>query len=153
MIRKPLDVDALVAELSPELLPDVVTDIVSIIGYPKTLKMLQVLGGLDFAMPTGEKGGPSATLLINAVGHNEAQLLMQAFGGERLYIPRCISAFVRLNNQEFCRDVSRMVSRGETQKAAIRLYAPQYGFSERWAYTVLSEESKRADMQLSLFDN
>ena len=153
MIRKPLDIDALVAELSPELLPDVVTDIVSIIGYPKTLQLLQALGGLDFAMPTGEKTGPSATLLTNAVGSDAAKLLMQAFGGERLYIPRCISAFVQLNNQSFCRDVRRMVEGGQTQKAAIHLYAPQYGFSERWAYTVLREESKRADVQLSLFDN
>ena len=153
MIRKPLDIDDLVAELSPELLPDVVTDIVTLIGYPKTLKLLQVLGGLEFAMPTGDKVGPSATLLANAIGIDEAKLLMQAYGGERLYIPRCVTAFIQLNNQQFCRDVQKMVDSGEKQKTAIHRYAPQYGFSERWAYTVLREENKRADVQLSLFDN
>lgn len=153
MSNTPLDIDALVAELLPELLPDVVIDIAALVGYKTALKLVQALGGIDFAMPSGETGGHASMLLTNAVGVDAAKLLIKAYGGERVYIPRCQSAFTQMRNQEFRRSVMAMVANGETQKAAIRLYAPQYGFTERWAYTVLSEESKRADPQLSLFDN
>ena len=152
MSTKPLDIDALVNELLPELLPDIVNAISVLIGYRSALKLIQAIGGINLLMPTGELHSSTAALLINAVGDDDALTLMKAYGGERLYIPRCHAAMTQLRNQEFCKHVAMMVANGDTQTAAIHLYAPQYGFTERWAYVVLRAESNRADTQLSLFD-
>ena len=152
MSQKPLDIEALVNELLPELLPDIVVDISNLIGYKTTLLLVQELGGIDFAMPTGDMGSASELRLIKAVGTEAPKVLIQAYGGERIYIPRCQAAFNQLRYQEFRIDIGKAVASGEMQKSAIQRLAPQYGFTERWAYTVLSEENKRADAQLSLFD-
>ncbi len=152
MSTKPLDIDALVNELLPELLPDIVNAISVLIGYRSALKLIQAIGGIDLVVPTGELRSGTAVLLINAVGDDDALTLMKAYGGERLYIPRCHAAMTQLRNQEFCKHIAMMVANGDTQTAAIHLYAPQYGFTERWAYVVLRAESRRTDTQLSLFD-
>lgn len=151
MSTKPLDIDALVNELLPELLPDIVNAISVLIGYRSALKLIQAIGGIDLVVPTGELRSGTAVLLINAVGDDDALTLMRAYGGERLYIPRCHAAMTQLRNQEFCKHIAMMVANGDTQTAAIHLYAPQYGFTERWAYVVLRAESRRTDTQLSLF--
>lgn len=153
MSTKPLDIDALVNELLPELLPDIINDISNLIGYKTALKLVQAFGGVDFAMPVGATDSIALDKLVAVIGADAAKQLTQVYGGDDVYIPRCHAALIQLRNQEFCRSVMAMVANGETQTAAIHLYAPQYGFTERWAYTVLSEESKRADTQLSLFDN
>lgn len=152
MSHKPLDIDALVNELLPELLPDIVVDISNLIGYKTTLLLVQELGGNDFAMPTGDMGSASEQRLINAVGVDAAKQLIQAYGGDRIYIPRCQAAFNQLRYQEFRIDIVKAVANGEMQKTAIQRLAPKYGFTERWAYTVLAEETKRSDAQMSLFD-
>lgn len=151
MSTKPLDIDALVNELLPELLPDIVNHISALIGYRSALKLIQAIGGIDLVVPTGELNSSTAVLLINAVGDDDALTLMQAYGGERLYIPRCHAAMTQLRNKSFCQSVASAVTSGTTQTAAIHQYAPQYGFTERWAYVVLSAESRRADPQLNLF--
>ena len=145
-------IDALVNELLPELLPEVVTDISELIGYSNALKLVKALGGIDFAMPTGDTTGRYQDMLITAVGDDAANKLMKRYGGERLYIPNCHSAFTQLRNQEFRNEVTKAVANGELQIAAIHRLGPMYGFCERWAYTVLSKENKRHDKQLSLFN-
>ena len=152
MSQKPLNIEALVNELLPELLPEVVLDIAELVGYKTALQLVQALGGIDFAMPTGDADSYREQQLINAVGVEAAELIIKRYGGERLYIPRCQAAFIQLRNQEFRQAVMMAVANGETQTTAIHRYAPQYGFTERWAYTVLAEENKRADTQLSLFN-
>ncbi|MGP4950732.1 Mor transcription activator family protein [Psychrobacter sp. T6-1] len=151
MSHKSLDIDALVEELKPELLPDVVVDISNLIGYKATIKLVQAVGGLDFAVPMGDKRCPARTLLTNAVGKHATDILINCYGGERVYIPRCHAAFNQLRYSEFRRDVAKMVAGGAYQKTAIHHYAPLYGFTERWAYTVLAEET-RSDAQMRLFD-
>lgn len=153
MSTKKRDIDALVNELLPELLPDIVNNISALIGYRSTLKLIQSIGGIDLVVPTGELKSSTAEMLINSVGKHDALTLMKAYGGERLYIPRCHVAMIQLRNQEFYKKVTSMVAAGDTQTAAIHLYAPQHGFTERWAYVVLAAERSRACTQLSLFDN
>ena len=145
-------IDALVTELLPELLPEVIINISELIGYPTTLKLVQALGGIDFAMPLSDRTGHYQQMLVNAVGAEAASKLMKHYGGERIYIPNCHSAFAQLRNQEFRDEVMAAVARGELQKAAIQRLGPKYGFCERWAYTVLRKENKRHDQQLSLFN-
>lgn len=146
-------IDALVDELLPELLPDIVTDIANLVGYTAALKLVQAFGGVDFAMPVGATDSAALDKLVAVVGADAAHKLTRVYGGDDVYIPRCHTAMTQLRHKEFCKQVAQMVAAGDTQTAAIHLYAPQYGFTERWAYVVLSAERSRADTQLSLFDN
>ena len=145
-----INIDDLVNEMTPEQLPDVITDIAELIGCDKTVKLLQRLGGIDFAMPRGSQDSQRAKLLIDILGKDAADQLMQRFGGARLYIPRCHTACLWLRNQEFVNKIELAVASGSTQTAAIQKYAPQYGFTERWAYQILSN-AKKYDNQPDLF--
>lgn len=138
--------EALVHELLPDLLPDVVVEIAELIGYPKTLKLIHALGGLDFYMPKSFDNH-HADLLAQTLG-DDAQVLIERFGGERIYIPRCQAAFIQIRNWEFTREVAWRTANGDSQQAAIQHLAPQYGFSERWAYKILAENEQR---QFGLF--
>lgn len=139
-------IDAAVAGFLPELLPDVVVEIAELIGYPKTLKLIRALGGLDFYMPKCFDNR-YADLLVETLGE-EAEMLMQRFGGERIYIPRCHAAFVQIRNWEFVREVDWRISQGYGRQAVIQQLAVKYGFSERWAYKILAERQER---QFGLF--
>lgn len=139
-------IDAAVAEFLPELLPDVVVEIAELIGYPKTLKLIRALGGLDFYMPKSFDNR-YADLLTEMLG-DKAWVLMQRFGGERIYIPRCHAAFIQIRNWEFAREVDWQISQGYGRQAVIQKLAIKYGFSERWAYKILAERQER---QFGLF--
>lgn len=146
MTQKEDWIDAAVAEFLPRLLPDVVVEIAELIGYPKTLKLIHALGGLDFYMPKSFDNR-HADLLAQTLG-DDAQVLIERFGGERIYIPRCQAAFIQIRNWEFAREVAWRTANGDSQQAAIQHLAPQYGFSERWAYKILSETQQT---QIDLF--
>ena len=145
-----INIDDLVNEMTLEQLPDVITDIAVVIGYDKTVKLVQRLGGIDFAMPTGSQDSSRAKILVDTIGSAATEQLMKRFGGARLYIPRCHAACLWLRNQEFVTAIEMAVARGSTQTAAIQKYAPQYGFTERWAYQILSN-AKKDDNQPDLF--
>lgn len=145
-----INIDDLVNEMTPEQLPDVITDIAEVIGYDKTVKLVQRLGGIDFATPRGSQDSQRAKLLIDILGNEAAEQLMKRFGGARLYIPRCHAACLWLRNHEFVAAIEMAVASGSTQTAAIQKYAPQYGFTERWAYQILSN-AKKDDNQPDLF--
>lgn len=145
-------INALVNELLPELLPEIVMNISDLTSYRAALKLVQAFGGIKFAMPLGDRDSKYYQKLIDAIGHDDAKTLIKNYGGDLIYIPCCHAALIQLRNQEFRNAVVAAVTDGAIQTAAIHLYAPQFGFTERWAYKVLSEENKRYDRQLNLFN-
>lgn len=144
MSHTPLDIDALVNELQPELLPEVVVTISDVIGYRATLQLITQLGGIEFVVPRLEcapnRSRRYRDMVVDVIGDELANRLFDLFGGERLYLPRCHAAFIKLRNIEFAKQVAQAVARGELQAAVIQRLAPQYGFTERWAFTVLASE-------------
>ena len=151
-----VNIDDLVNEMTPEQLPDVITDIAALIGYSNALLIVQSLGGIDFNIPKGSNESRRAQTLVDIVGQEAAHKIMKAFGGAKLYIPRCQAAMTYVRNKEFCAAIDLAKARGMSQTAAIEKYAPQHGFSERWAYVVLSRrdvsfDDVSSDGQMSLF--
>ncbi|MDO5770388.1 MAG: Mor transcription activator family protein [Psychrobacter sp.] len=152
-----MDIDKLVDEMTPEQLPDVITDIAALIGYSNALLIVQNLGGVDFNIPKGgNENSRRAQTLVDIVGQEAADKIMKAFGGAKLYIPRCQAALIFVRNKEFRTAIEMAVASGMSQTAALEQYAPQFGFSERWAYVVLSRrdvsfDDVSSDGQMSLF--
>lgn len=132
-----------------QLLPEVVLDIADVIGMVATKSLIATLGGLDFAIPRGVENSKREQLIVQAVGRDAADKLMAAYGGARLYIPRCDDAFRALRNRQFREAVLAAVNRGMSQKEAIQYHAPRFGFSERLAYKILGQKlSDSKQMQL-----
>jgi hypothetical protein len=143
-------IDALVDELKPELLPEIIVNISDLIGYKAALKLINAFGGIRFEIPQGVQASRYFDALVVAIGADATEKLTRTYGGDMVYIPCCHIAFIKLRNVEFKQEVTLAVARGEVQTAVIHRLAPQYGFTERWAYKVLAAES--AIDQLDLFD-
>ncbi len=90
-----------------ELLPDTVRQIVGVIGFDATQKLIERFGGARFPIGKGVRrdGERRLSMLREVIGEDRAQELVKHFGGEdTLVIPavrrRCVSgatgAFMRI---------------------------------------------------------
>lgn len=124
-----------------DLLPDTVIDIIEVIGYEATRRLIENLGGNDFEIPHGKTLSARRRRLIDAIGNEAAHELMDVYGGASVYIPRCTAALTALRNQQFRTAVAMEMDLGSSQVMAIQKLAPVYGFTERWAYEILRERA------------
>lgn len=121
-------------------LPAVMIEIAQLIGYDQAYLLVKAIGGTDFAIPRGCEDSMRARQLIAAIGQEDARILMEIYGGSRLYIPRCHLALTELRNQAFFAAIEQDMALGSSQSAAIQAQAPRFGFSERWAYQLLNKK-------------
>ncbi len=139
MKDKTVDIANLANELSLELLPTIIVEIANLVGMSKTMQLVQAFGGTDLTMPIGVENSMTEQALISAVGEETAQLLMENYGGDRLYIPRCEVALRDLRNNRLMAELKQAVMNGMSQTKAIRRLAIQYELSERRIYELLKE--------------
>lgn len=132
------------------LLPQAVLELVDVIGYEASIKLVQTFGGLDVHVPVGRLESGNLARLNETIGELAAEALMAVYGGARLYVPKCDAALIALRNQRFCQAVEEAVSLGESKKAAIQALAVEFGITERWGYDILAR-AKAATAQQSLF--
>lgn len=128
------------------LLPAIVIEIAELIGLPNALTLCEKLGGLDFDVPVHETAR-HAEWLVSLVGKTATIAMIERFAGERIYIPRCHDYMIAIRNQSFIDAVHGMMEKGVKQKQAIQQLAPQFGFTERWAYEILGR-SKTTQIDL-----
>lgn len=128
------------------LLPAIVIEIAELIGLPNALILCEKIGGLDFDM-TAQETSRYANLLVSLIGKTATMAMIERFAGERIYIPRCHDYMIAIRNQSFIDAVHGMMEKGVKQKHAIQQLAPQYGFTERWAYEILGR-SKTTQIDL-----
>ena len=122
-----------------EQVPESILEIADVIGYEKTLLLVDRLGGLDFSVPVGSKESYNKQMLINAIGEDSALTFMKYYGGARVYIPRCQTALISMRNKKFYSDIKTAVEKGESKSFAVQSLSHEYGFSERWGYKLLSK--------------
>lgn len=133
-----------------EHLPPSMIEIVDVVGWPAALKLIEKLGGVDYAVPAGKRLAVSEQLLIDAIGKPAAEAMMAVFGGSRLYIPRCSAAMIQLRNMQICAEIDRLITEGMTQKAAIQYLTTEFGVTERRIYEILRMQSETSSPQLKL---
>ncbi len=129
----------LATELSHDLLPDIIVEIANLVGMSKTMQLVQAFGGTNLPMPIGVENSMTEQALISAVGEETAELLMESYGGDRLYIPRCEVALRDWRNNRLIAELKQAVMNGISQTRAIRQLAIQYELSERRIYELLKE--------------
>lgn len=128
------------------LLPATVIEIAELIGLPNALILCEHLGGLEFLVPV-DKTQQNAQLLVSLIGKTATMAIIEHFSGGRIYIPRCHDYMIAIRNQSFVDAVHGMMEKGVKQKQAIQQLAPQFGFTERWAYEILGR-SKTSQIDL-----
>ncbi len=136
-------------------LPDIVKDILALIGFPATVKLLDVIGGTTFPVGKGRQASGEARmeLLVSTVGQDNADKLAQHFGGDILYIPRCERALKELRNRHFVADVDRLRDGGKSLLWIMTELCPKYGISDRLAYYILERaRQQNSGVQRSLFE-
>ena len=115
------------------LLNDTIRDIIDLIGLDATTRLVEHLGGTSF------RDSRRLRILQEILGADQISALLEIYGGAQLYIPRCDAALRALRNARFRAEVQGAVAAGNSQKMAVQLLAPKYGFSERRAYDILKE--------------
>ena len=135
------------------LLPESVRQIADLIGYPATEKLLQAFGGTTFPVGKGMRamGASRAELLRQTVGDDNALLLAKNFGGEVLYLPRCDRALRELRNRAFITEFNSMRCGGLSSLRVMTELCPKYGFSDRFAWRLLSQDKTVILQQNELF--
>lgn len=123
------------------LLPEPVQRIAELIGFPATARLLQTLGGTTFPIGKGLRvlGAQRVRMLKNAIGEDNARILMHHFGGEVLYLSRCDSALRALRNQSFICEYESLRKQGVSSLLAMTELCPKYGFSDRFAWGLLAQ--------------
>lgn len=137
-----------------DFLPESVKQIADLIGYPQTVRLLKTFGGTTFPMGRGARafGAPRWVLLRELIGEKNAELIVNNFIGEVLYLPRCDRALRELRNRSFIDDYQQLQNQGSAPSTAVTLLCAKYGFSDRLAWRLLAEKKAVQDnQQKSLF--
>lgn len=123
------------------LLPEVVIELISLIGYAKAEALISAIGGITWKVGTGsrQKGNRRGEVLKELIGLETARIIEHHFGGEPLYIPRCDRALREWRNREFIREHNELVASGESSRFARITLCPKYGVTDRWAQKLLSQ--------------
>lgn len=124
-------------------LPESIKEIVEIIGFPATEKLVNQLGGSDFLFA---QQGKYADKLIEVLGQEDAQKLLNYFSKygarEMFYIPRCDSAIRILRNQRFVREFHDFCQENAvSRRMAMVEICPKYGISTRYGWELVRNET------------
>jgi hypothetical protein len=125
------------------LLPDVVQVLIRLIGLPAVVRLVEQLGGTTFpvALRKSRLGEIRYEALSEVVGSDAADAITKHFGGDSLYIPRCVTALRELMHRKI-RDEFDVMTREHSALHAVAKLAVRYRLSDRHIWRVL----KRPDM-------
>lgn len=136
-------------DTATDMLPEQIKELVCLIGLTATLTLVDKFGGLSFEMPhsTNTKNGK---WLVRELGADIAQVLIDHYHGDKLYINNCDALRVYLRNRSLVGAILACMETGTSQHRAVQETAPVFGITERRAYDILKEmTSDKA--QLNLF--
>ncbi|RQV04183.1 DNA transposition protein [Burkholderia cenocepacia] len=133
-------------------LPDFVRLLVRLIGMPKTVMLIEKLGGTTFpvAKRLSRQGEVRYQLLAEVVGVEAADRLTEHFGGEPLYIPTCAKA-VRLARDRRIRADFDTITREHSSLYAVVKLVQRNKLSDRQIWRILKQEDPPSSRQVSLF--
>lgn len=126
--------------LSEAALPAAAREIAALVGLPKTLQLVERLGGTTFPMPKRATriGEMRYTLLAEVVGVEAAAVLCQHYGGTNLYVPRCATALRRARDAEIVAAFDA-VSKNRSANTVVAELALKYRLSDRRVWLILKE--------------
>lgn len=90
-------------------LPQSARDLITQIGLPATVALIQAMPGVRFPVPRGENNNPDGAArfaqLVEIVGYEATLVLVQNYGNDRgLYVPSCKKAILRARDRQIIAD-------------------------------------------------
>lgn len=134
-----------------ELLPPVVLEMVDLVGFDVTEKIIRHFGGVCFLFSDGSIYFPRLKALI---GSENATTLRRYFKSEEVYIPRCDVALRTLRNTRLVNEfLIKTQVEGKSGRAAMFDLCPKYALSDRQAWEIVRDAQRRSPLatQSSLF--
>lgn len=132
------------------LLPEAVLDMIDVIGFEAAEKLVKSLGGVTFFIGKGVQNTPRLKMLEAVIGVDATLALIEVFGGDSVYIPRCDAALRHLRNQRLISDVNEAVANGTSISMALLELCPKYGISDRLAWDILNAKKDTQIRQQTL---
>lgn len=128
------------------LLPPMARLLITVIGLRATTELVRVAGGTTIAIPLRETRAGEARYesIVELIGPDAADSLVQNFGGEAIYIPRCHVALTECVYREIRRSFDH-ITRGTSSVQAVATLATRYGYSDRHIWSIL-KMSDRSDV-------
>ncbi|MEE6042751.1 Mor transcription activator family protein [Avibacterium paragallinarum] len=134
-----------------DCLPPVVLEMVDLVGFDVTEKIIRHFGGVCFLFSDGAMYFPK---LKSLVGLEHATALRQYFKSEEVYIPRCEVALRTLRNIRLVNDfLIKTQVEGKSGRAAMLELCPKYALSDRQAWEIVRNAQRHSPLatQSSLF--
>lgn len=134
-------------------LPESAQNLVRLIGMPKTLRLVDHLGGTTFPVAKGltRMGQARYELLAEVVGMDAADTLTAEYGGEPLYIPNCKDALRRVRDRGIHSRFDALVKAGYSANGAVAELAREHKLSDRRIWDILKVLPERQEVQSSMF--
>lgn len=122
------------------LLPEAVQHLVALIGIAAVVRLVEQMGGTTFpvALRRSRLGEIRYEQLSEVVGPDAADQITKHFGGENLYIPRCVDA-VREARDRKLRDDFDAITKQHSAITAVAQLAIRYKMSDRHVWRVLKQ--------------
>lgn len=101
-------------------------------------RVLHAYGGQDLRVPRQE---PKRDSPLRRLGLRCLRKLMAAFGGTRVYVPRCNALLGELRQREIIEGFSRHTGHGLSSTAAVAALAQRHDMSDRRIWQILKKEA------------
>ncbi|WP_175992329.1 Mor transcription activator family protein [Burkholderia vietnamiensis] len=130
------------------LLPEAIQTLIRVIGLSACVRLVEQLGGTTFpvALRKSRLGEIRYEALSEVVGSDAADAITKHYGGESLYIPRCVTALRELMHREIRAEFDSMTREHSAIHAVTRL-AVRYRMSDRHVWRVLKRPDMTAQLQ------
>lgn len=125
--------------LDVSLLPDGAQELARLIGLPRTLALVDRLGGCTIRVPNGvtRQGMAIIDELAKIVGRDNADKLVAEYASTALYIPNCKQSLVTARNAALVHDRDLLAAQGMGERDIVFLLALRYHISDRYIWTLL----------------
>lgn len=116
-------------------------DLISTIGLPATLRLIETKGGLNIRIPLGitAQGQALRDEFVQLLGLEATTRLIGQYGGTMLYVPSCRQARVDSRDQAINHDRDRLAREGRSERGLVDELARQYGLSARHVWRILKK--------------
>lgn len=131
------------------LLPTTIQTLSALIGLPKTLRLVEELGGTTFPVAQGKTraGEIRFAALAEVVGEEAASRIAKHFASEKLYIARCADALRLMRNRAICEEYDAISAEHGSPTAVVQL-ALKYRLSDRQIEKILKQPLPTMDKPL-----
>lgn len=131
------------------ILPPQMAEISTLIGLTATLTLVDKFGGLSFEIPRS-LNSKNGKWLVQELGADIAQIIINHYQGEKLYINNCDALRVYLRNHALVASIVSKMETGVSQHRAIQETALEFNITERRTYDILKDMTNN-NSELSLF--